>query len=56
MTNHSATPAPAPSKNGPAPHGADATADAIAEREKAEQKEVAGRYKNDGQMPHKGAR
>jgi len=26
------------------------------EKEKAEQKEIAGRHKNDGQMGHKGAR
>ena len=52
MSNHPAKSTPAPSNKGPAPHGADA----IAEREKAEQKEVAGRHKNDGQMPHKGAR
>jgi hypothetical protein len=56
MSNHPANSTPAPSTKGPAPHGSDAADDAIAEREKAEQKEVAGRHKNDGQMPHKGAR
>lgn len=39
-----------------APSNPDATTDASFKREKAEQKEVAGRHKNDGQKPHKGAR
>ena len=56
MSNHPAKSTPAPSNKGPAPHGADTHADAMAEPEKAEQNEVAGRHKNDGQMPHKGAR
>lgn len=56
MSNHPANPAPLPA--GPTPSGpvADQHEDAIAAREQAEQKEVAGRHKNDGQMPHKGAR
>lgn len=32
------------------------TAEAEKQRQKAETNEVAGRHKNDGQMPHKGAR
>jgi hypothetical protein len=56
MSHHPATPSPAPA--GPVPSGprTDQHDDAIAQREQAEQKEVAGRHKNDGQMPHKGAR
>lgn len=56
MSNHSNTPSPSPA--GPVPSGPHSgqQEDAVAEREKAEQKEVAGRHKNDGQMPHKGAR
>jgi hypothetical protein len=50
MASHPVT--PVPQATGPVPHGAGA----IAAREKSEQKEVAGRHKNDGQMPHKGAR
>lgn len=47
-----------PTPNGPVPAAApvNENAAAIAEREKAERQEVAGRHKNDGQKPHKGAR
>jgi len=52
MPSQSTKPAP----NAPAPCGPAPSTDAIAEREKAEQQEVAGRHKNDGQKPYKGAR
>lgn len=50
--------APSPSPTGPANAAPviNGNADAKAKREQAEQKEVAGRHKNDGQKPHKGAR
>ena len=56
MSNHPATPKPVPSAPVPPGPATQPHDDARAAREQAEQKEVAGRHKNDGQMPHKGAR
>jgi hypothetical protein len=54
VSNHSTVPAPdSPAHAIP---DTDKNAQAIAAREKAEKEEVAGRHKNDGQMPHKGDR
>ena len=54
MSNHS--PVPAPDSPAHAIPDTDKNAQAIAAREKADKDEVAGRHKNDGQMPQKGAR
>jgi len=51
MTDHTSAPQPAPGHAHPNP-----AEDAKKQKELAEQREVAGRHKNDGQKDHKGAR
>lgn len=51
MTTHSNDPQHKPTPPHPFP-----SQDAKEQKQKAEEKEVAGRHKNDGQKDHKGAR
>jgi hypothetical protein len=51
MTQQSKAPLPKPAPTYPAP-----LEDVKRQKQKAEQTEIAGRHKNDGQKDHKGAR
>ncbi len=51
MSHNRKPPTPAPAKPQPSPAEL-----AKGEKQKAEQQEVVGRHKNDGQIGHKGAR
>lgn len=55
-TSGSGTPPAKPASPAPAPAHPYPDEDAKNEARKAEQNEVAGRHKNDGQKDHKGAR
>ena len=56
MSDTKNTPPAKPASPGPAPAHPYPNEDAKNEANKAEQNEVAGRHKNDGQKDHKGAR